>query len=240
MAVATGLLAVALIAFPRLDVAVSSLFWRPRAKFYLAYWWPLRVVYESVAWLTVAIIVFIVAIHGARVLSKRHLLGIDAREAWYLTLAFLVGPVVSANMVLKQLWGRPRPNKIVEFGGSKPFTPIWSIVPELDERSFPSGHAALVCYLFAFCFVMTGKRRQRAEWLVLAAGVGIGLCRVAQGAHFLSDVLFTGILMYAIAYGLHRLILGEQRQALVEAPVLVDPHGVTAQNRLGGRGTAPS
>jgi lipid A 4'-phosphatase len=43
--------------------------------------------------------------------------------------------------------------------------------------------------------------RHRRAWLVagLAAGSAIGLLRLAQGAHFLSDIVFAGMLTWFVA-----------------------------------------
>ena len=42
-------------------------------------------------------------------------------------------------------------------------------------------------------------------------GLAAGLVRVAQGGHFLSDVVFAGVFMALIATGVHRLMFGRAR-----------------------------
>jgi undecaprenyl-diphosphatase len=55
----------------------------------------------------------------------------------------------------------------------------------LDKHSFPSGHAARTIGL---AIVIGGLLPQLWPWLIGWA-IGVGLARVALGAHFLSDVI---------------------------------------------------
>ena len=41
----------------------------------------------------------------------------------YLIGSFLIGPGVAANLVLKENWGRPRPNGVQQFAGTADFQP---------------------------------------------------------------------------------------------------------------------
>jgi membrane-associated phospholipid phosphatase len=57
--------------------------------------------------------------------------------------------------------------------------------------SFVSGHAAVGFSLMAFG--MFGIRKRRQFWMLtaLATGTLIGFARIAQGGHFLSDIVFS-------------------------------------------------
>jgi lipid A 4'-phosphatase len=57
------------------------------------------------------------------------------------------------------------------------------------------------------------------------AGFGAGLIRMAQGAHFPSDVVFAGVFMALAVAGLHRLVFGGRgaRGALPKAPKVALP-----------------
>ncbi len=63
-----------------------------------------------------------------------------------------------------------------------------------EGRSFPSGHASVAFYLASPWFLLRSTRR-RAARLWLGAGLAYGglvsLTRMVQGAHFLSDVLWS-------------------------------------------------
>jgi lipid A 4'-phosphatase len=60
-------------------------------------------------------------------------------------------------------------------------------------------------FVLVFAFV-SQKRRLLISLTGLFLGSGIGLYRIAQGAHFLSDVIFSALLVYAIAWLLDRLL----------------------------------
>ncbi|MFX9123683.1 phosphatase PAP2 family protein, partial [Acinetobacter baumannii] len=78
---------------------------------------------------------------------------------------------------------------IADFGGSAHYVPPLLPSRQCDRNcSFPSGHAAAGFWLISGAWVWTGHRRR---WLTggLLFGAVIGLTRIAQGGHFLSDVL---------------------------------------------------
>jgi lipid A 4'-phosphatase len=119
------------------------------------------------------------------------------RRGWlYLLLALLVGPGLIVNLGLKEHWGRARPSYVAEFGGPQRYTPPLAPTHECDSNcGFVSGDAALAFFLMAGAFV--DPRRRRA-WLLagLAAGGVVGFWRMAAGGHFLSDIVFAGLVVY--------------------------------------------
>ncbi len=123
----------------------------------------------------------------------------------FLTLA--IGPGLFVNAVGKEHWGRPRPREIVEFGGRESFLPVGAVEWNAEGESFPSGHASVGFYFFALHFLWRG-RRPRAATAGLAAGLGggalMGFQRVAVGAHFLSDVVWSGGIVYLTALLIER------------------------------------
>ena len=65
--------------------------------------------------------------------------------------------------------------------------------------SFTAGHPSAGFALAALGYAYVSRRRR---WQVLAAATGfgllVGLARVAAGGHFLSDVLFSGIIVIGL------------------------------------------
>jgi membrane-associated PAP2 superfamily phosphatase len=115
------------------------------------------------------------------------------RGAMFLVFVMVLGPGVLVNDVFKEQWGRPRPRDLVEFGGTREYVaPLVKSPPE-HGGSFASGHAATGFYLLAPYFLLRRRHPARAA-LVFAGGIGygglMGYARVAQGAHFASDVLW--------------------------------------------------
>ena len=110
------------------------------------------------------------------------------------------------HTAFKDHWGRPRPKQVVEFGGHQQFRPYYSPnffnQPE-PSRSFPCGHCTMGYYFFAVAFVL--RRMGSKIWEVvsyifaLLLGSALGLARMAQGGHSLSDVLWTALIMWLVA-----------------------------------------
>ena len=132
------------------------------------------------------------------------------RVAAYLLAVLVVGPGVVVNMVFKDYWGRARPAETIEFGGERTFSPPLVISDQCARNcSFVSGDAAVGFSLTAFGLAFAHRRRR---WLVagLAAGIGIGILRIALGRHYPSDVIFSGVFVLLTAALLYRPMIGER------------------------------
>ena len=112
------------------------------------------------------------------------------------------------NLALKDHWGRARPKQILEFGGNKSFTP--ALIPSNEcsrNCSFVAGEpSSTFAPFYAAAFVIP----QWSLTLVIVGtvcGVVSGFVRIAQGAHFLSDVIFAGIFMMLIPILASRLLM---------------------------------
>lgn len=121
--------------------------------------------------------------------------------AWALMMVLGIGVVV--DWALKDHVGRARPEQSQAFGGLLQSRPLFEFDRACDVNcSFVSGHAAGGFALMAWG--MWAPRRQRQQWLALGAvaGLGIGAVRVAQGGHFVSDVIFAGWVIWLIYQGI--------------------------------------
>lgn len=126
----------------------------------------------------------------------------------FMALFLTLGPGLLVNTVFKDVWGRPRPREIVQFGGSKPFLQPWQKGIRGQGRSFPSGHASAAFFMIAPFFIYRRRRPQLAHgWLAggICFGILMSIARIAQGGHFLSDniwafgmVYLTGLLLAAV------------------------------------------
>jgi len=137
-----------------------------------------------------------------------------ARPWLFLLLVLLLGPGLLANLVLKDQWGRARPLQITEFDGKAHFTPYWQPSQACDKNcSFINGDGA-----FGFAFVAAAliARRRRLVFLAgTATGIVFGVTRVLMGAHFLSDTIWSAMLMLAVSVGLYAICYG--RSAAIAA-----------------------
>lgn len=123
------------------------------------------------------------------------------RKAIFLLLLLALGPGLVVNLLLKNQLGRARPRQVVEFGGKHLFTQCWQPGTGGENSSFPSGHAAVAFFLMAPWFVLRDEKRLvAAGFLVLGLTFGtlVGVARILQGGHFLSDIIWSGGLLYIL------------------------------------------
>ncbi|MCH9703378.1 MAG: phosphatase PAP2 family protein, partial [Chlamydiae bacterium] len=130
------------------------------------------------------------------------------------------------NLGLKEMWGRPRPKQLEQFGGTKQYRAVWQ--PRFEkiegdhERSFPSGHTAVG--FFYLSLFLVGRRYQNrlltngGALLTLFWGPGLMVTRIVQGAHFLSDVVTSVLIMWCVALAVD-YVLFEARSTLVKTKV---------------------
>ena len=116
-------------------------------------------------------------------------------KRWRLQLGFVVlagalGPGLLVNSGFKENWQRARPYQVQPFGGTQQFTRATVMTDQCNNNcSFVSGHVA--CGIF-FVSLMLVQRRRALAWATsgVLAGLVIGFARMADGAHWLSDVLW--------------------------------------------------
>lgn len=202
------LCAVLFLVFPRLDIFTSQLFFdasqTPQGQA-IGFWLGQNQILNF-SFKAVDVIARIVLVGAIGLLIIRSL----KKHAGFLptaivTLSLILGPGVLVNSVLKEHWDRARPRQIQEFGGDKQFTPAWVVSGQCDRNcSFTSGHAAAG---FAFVVMHFVTRSRGWLWLGLVCGSLIGATRVAVGAHFLSDILFSFFLVYLTAALVARILV---------------------------------
>ncbi len=221
-AIYTGLLALALLLFlfvPEIDLAASGLFYDPGRGFVTSAWPPFLFLYRAVPWIAWGIFAVAAAAALWLFLLRRPLWPFDRKALIFLVVSTALGPGLLANTLLKDHWGRARPAQIEAFGGPREFTPAPLPASQCATNcAFVSGHAALGFSLVAFAFLLPrGALRRAGTAVSLVVGAVIGLGRIAQGAHFLSDVVFAGLLVYGTAALLYWWIV--ERDGLA-APLL--------------------
>ena len=117
-------------------------------------------------------------------------------------LGVAVGPGLLANALFKDHWQHPRPRDLIEFGGPLHYVPSPLIGTE-GGAAFPCGHCS-VGFMFAAGWWIW--RRRRPAWAVaslaggLALGALLGVGRMAAGAHFLSDILWSALLAFGVLH----------------------------------------
>ena len=194
-----------LVAFPGIDLFVSALFFEPERHIFILRSHPLGdFVRKTLPYLLFALAGVTVVLGGAGAWQKRSLGGISPRAAAFVVTALALGPGLVVNTLLKDHWGRPRPSTIAEFFGPNSY--VRALIPSdqcLVNCSFPSGHAALGFWMVAFALLVPGRWRRPAVMAALLFGGLVGLVRIAQGGHFLSDVAFSGVIVVGLTRWLY-------------------------------------
>ena len=132
---------------------------------------------------------------------------IDARAALFLIATLALGPGLLTNLLLKDHWGRPRPIDIQQFGGDYRFKPWWDPRGDCPNNcSFIAGEPSGAFWTLAPAALAPPPLQPLAYGVALAFGVGLGALRIGAGAHFLSDVVFAGLLTYLLIWVVYALI----------------------------------
>lgn len=127
----------------------------------------------------------------------------------FFVILMVIGPGLIVNLVLKDNFGRPRPRHIVEFNGKYQHEKPLAYDPTSPGKSFPCGHASMGFYFFGVYILFRRKLRLLSILGMLVGlfwGGLIGLTRMIQGGHFLSDVIYSGVILYLCALVIFRLL----------------------------------
>lgn len=147
--------------------------------------------------------------------SRKSWLDLNLSKWLFVSLCLLTGPLFVTNIGFKDHWGRARPRDVIEFNGAKAFTAPFPPSHQCNYNcSFVSGEASSIfIVLFAGALLFKPLSRRFVAMGIVLGGLA-GLMRMAQGAHFLSDVVFAGILMAITAAALKLLFeaLASERQ----------------------------
>jgi lipid A 4'-phosphatase len=207
--IALALGSVVLFITTDLDIITIKPFYHPE----LADPWPVgseplwSLFYRSAPWVTGSLGIAGVSLIIAGILCQKakrfRLYGL------FILLCVIIGPGLIINVVLKDHWGRPRPRQIVEFGGKLEY--LQPLVPSRAHgKSFPCGHCS-VGYLYAIGWWLW--RRRHPRWAIvslttgLAIGTLLGLGRMAGGAHFLSDAVWSALIAFVVTHVLYYYVL---------------------------------
>jgi lipid A 4'-phosphatase len=183
----------------QLDLAVARAFYAPEA----AYPWPglasgfCRLLYSYGPLPGIAL--GVVAVSAWILAARRDAFSTSTRIAGFTSVLLLIAPGLIVNLGLKSYWGRPRPSQVEHFGGEYAYAPLGETGDGPGNGSFPSGHASIAFFLMAPGFLFMRRRQKLAAVFLgsgLVAGVVMGIVRIAQGAHFLSDVIWAGAIVY--------------------------------------------
>jgi lipid A 4'-phosphatase len=204
-ALATLALSVVLILLPGVDRSVSGAFYTPGVGFDGQPGSLVNIVRTFGIYVNWAIVAALIAGYVAKLLPKVQWQGLSWSDLKFLTAAWVLGPGLVVNGILKSFWGRARPVQTDWFGGAWPYSPPWLPVNHCAKNcSFVSGEAAASFCLVALAFVVPQRYRAMTAISAVLFAVAIGWARIAAGGHYFSDV--------TIAWGVTLLMILVSRQ----------------------------
>jgi membrane-associated PAP2 superfamily phosphatase len=183
------------------DLAMEHWFWSSADGWRLANDPVVQFLYHYGTWPAA-----VVGIGGALLWAASVLTGRLRRTrplALFLSLLLIVGPGLIINVGFKDHFGRSRPRQTSEFGGNQPYRALGELGPRDGGKSFPSGHASMGFYWLGLLIYFWKRRRNLAlafGALGLIHGLLMGCCRMAQGGHWPSDILWSAGFVYLTAW----------------------------------------
>lgn len=186
-----------LVLYPEIDIAVSQYFYSSTMGFYMKNTLFATLLYGSVDILLLPLLAGLVSIYLYQYFTSRIFVYLNRKAIVYIISVFVIGSGIIVNAGLKEHVGRARPKSVEIFGGTKKFTPACILSSECQHNcSFSCGHCS-----FAFGFLSFAVLFPRMWIMILSIGYGVlvSLARIMQGGHFLSDAIFSAVIMFAVA-----------------------------------------
>ncbi|MDX1950267.1 MAG: phosphatase PAP2 family protein [Rickettsiales bacterium] len=209
--------------YPSVDIYFSSFFYDAEVKNF-----PLRenilslIIYYSVrifTFITLAICIFVITYESKftsrlykHILPKlcnktRGLIALSKEKAWFLFLVIIITPGILVHWIMKPIWDRARPVNTEIFGGNYKFSYFYELFAGQDGNSFPSGHASMSFAMVAFAYIVKEEKRKLVFAITFLYGFLASFCRIWQGGHFLSDVVFSAIITLWTIYFVRKYYL---------------------------------
>ena len=213
--VAVGVLVgVLFAAFPLWDLEIAGLFFNPNsAKFPLSIDYSANIIRRIANWIPFLLLAPAVFVLLRKLAFPNSKMLMAPSVVVFLIGSFLLGPGLTSNLLLKENWGRPRPNFVQQFAGSETFQPWWHPSSACKRNcSFVSGEASQAFWTVAPASLAPPQLRPFALGGAVLFGTAVGAMRMVFGRHFLTDIVFAGVITIAIVMALYRLLLEPARR----------------------------
>ena len=189
------------------DLKLAGRFYDPGQGWFLGHAQPFRWLYQYGT--IPGLVVTLVALVGWFLGKFRRNLAVWRPYCLLVVLTALIASGILVNAVLKQYWGRPRPDQITNFGGQWTYRDVHRPGIPGQGASFPCGHCAMGFTLVSLFFVR--RRSKLIAYVGGGAGIVLGgalsITRIVQGAHFLTDTLWSLGINLIVAAALYYLVL---------------------------------
>ena len=193
--------------YPELDLRISGRFFNPMKKDFMLRWSPLLgFLRDAAMWVVAALAAPAFIALAAKLLCPRRRLLIAGRALVFLIATLALAPGFVTNVVLKDYWPRSRPIDVPQFNGEERFTAWWDPRGGCQKNcSFVGGEASGAFWTLAPASLSPPAWRPAAYGAALIFATGVSALRLTFGAHFFTDVVFSGVFTFMIiwlAYGL--------------------------------------
>lgn len=192
--------------FPEVDMMISGYFYDEKDGFIYNDHIVTNIIYDSVEVFVITSVLLLIMNIIGRFFQKHTKIVCDTKkllpnkQAYFLLIVLIIGPGLIVHQGFKDYYERPRPKHIVEFGGAELYALPFERREGSGNKSFVSGHAAAAFYLSAFGFLFLGYKRKLFYIIGISYGLIAGIGRIAQGKHFTSDIVFSGIITLLVIH----------------------------------------
>tara|TARA_B100000029_G_scaffold255429_2_gene252175 strand:- start:3488 stop:4813 length:1326 start_codon:yes stop_codon:yes gene_type:complete len=199
-ALALFILAIFLTVGSAFDLFFSSLFYKGDNQFLLQSFYTITLFFRKIVLPTILVYVLFLPLISKIIPIKKLFFGYSFvfKDIIYIWSNALVSLVVVINLIFKTFWGRARPGDVLQLGGEGSFSPWYQISDACSSNcSFVSGDAAVGFSLVVLYFI---TKNSYYLYSSIVFGFLLGIIRIAEGGHFLSDIIFSGIIVFLITY----------------------------------------
>jgi lipid A 4'-phosphatase len=180
---------------PSIDLYISGLFYYGSQQFALQSFDLISIFFRDILLPLILIYILILPIVGRFTKIDKIFFNykFSIKEIVLLWGSQIIGVLIFVNLIIKNLWGRARPNDILQLGGKETFSPWFEISNACETNcSFVSGDASV-----GFSIIILYLITKKIIFLYASAfaGLVLGLIRIMAGGHFLSDIFFAGFLI---------------------------------------------
>ncbi len=180
---------------PSLDLYISSLFYYGDKQFLIQSYYPVSIFFRKTLLPLILIYVFVLPLFLRFLPLKKIYFGhnFSISEIVYIWFSGAFTMLLVVNVLLKNMWGRARPNDVLYFDGFHDFNPWYKISDACSSNcSFVSGDSSVGFLLIVFYFI---TKKNAYLYLGLILGSLLGFIRIAAGGHFFSDIIFSQIVV---------------------------------------------
>jgi membrane-associated phospholipid phosphatase len=229
--------------YPLIDLEVARLFFDGhRSKFPISVTYEWNLVRQLANWIPFLLLIPALFALLRKIVFPGSQMLIAPSVAVFLVASFIVGPGLTSNLPLKENWGRPRPSHVEQFAGTADFQPRWRPGGACERNcSFVSGEASQAFWVVAPAALAPAPIRPIVMGTAVVFGASVGAMRVIFGRHFVSDIVFAGIITIAIVMALYVLLLDPVRRNDARMEKLIERFAVSLHRNtaalLSGAGT---